>query len=53
MKINYFEFLKHLIRFRRVSNQSCGLDGWRKRRSDLYEKYAGQNATVFAPDKVH
>jgi len=32
--------------FKRVSNLRGGLDGWRKRRSDLYQKYAGQNLTV-------
>jgi hypothetical protein len=38
--------------FKRVSNLRGGLDGWRKRRSDLYQKYAGQNVTVLQPDKV-
>ncbi len=38
--------------FRRVTNLRGGLDGWRKRRSDLYEKYAGQNVTVLEPDRV-
>jgi hypothetical protein len=28
-----------------------GLDGWRKRRGDLYQKNAGQNITVLQPDK--
>lgn len=32
--------------FQHVTNLRGGLDGWRKRRSDLYEKYAGQNITV-------
>ena len=31
--------------FKRVSNLRGGLDGWRKRRGDLYDKYAGQNVT--------
>jgi len=35
--------------FRRVSNLRGGLDGWRKRRSDLYKKYAGQNITELQP----
>ena len=39
--------------FKRVMNLRGGLDGWRKRRSDLYEKYAGQNITVLEPDKVN
>lgn len=39
--------------FKRVTNLRGGLDGWRKRRSDLYEKYAGQNVTVLEPDKVN
>jgi len=37
--------------FKRVTNLRGGLDAWRKRRSDLYEKYAGQNVTVLEPDK--
>jgi rhodanese-related sulfurtransferase len=32
--------------FKHVINLRGGLDGWRKRRSDLYQKYAGQNITV-------
>ena len=32
--------------FKHVSNLRGGLDGWRKRRNDLYQKYAGQNLTV-------
>ena len=36
--------------FKRVMNLRGGLDGWRKRRGDLYEKYAGQNITVLEPD---
>ncbi len=32
--------------FKHISNLRGGLDGWRKRRSDLYQKYAGQNITV-------
>lgn len=39
--------------YKRVTNLRGGLDGWRKRRSDLYEKYAGQNVTVLEPDKVN
>jgi cysteine desulfurase len=35
--------------FKHVSNLRGGLDGWRKRRSDLYQKYAGQNITVLPP----
>ena len=38
--------------FKRIANLRGGLDGWRKRRGDLYEKYAGQNVTVLEPDKV-
>jgi cysteine desulfurase len=37
--------------FKRISNLRGGLDGWRKRRSDLYQKYAGQNITVLQPTK--
>ncbi|MCL4268834.1 MAG: aminotransferase class V-fold PLP-dependent enzyme [Anaerolineales bacterium] len=36
--------------FKRITNLRGGLDAWRKRRSDLYEKYAGQNVTVLDPD---
>jgi len=36
--------------FKRVMNLRGGLDGWRKRRADLYEKYAGQNVTVLEQD---
>jgi rhodanese-related sulfurtransferase len=32
--------------FKHVSNLRGGLDGWRKRPSDLYQIYAGQNITV-------
>lgn len=39
--------------FKRITNLRGGLDGWRKRRSDLYEKYAGQNVTVLEPDHVN
>lgn len=35
--------------FKRVTNLRGGLDGWRKRRSDLYQKYAGQNVTKLQP----
>ena len=37
--------------FKHIVNLRGGLDGWRKRRSDLYHKYAGQNVTVLQPDK--
>ena len=37
--------------FRHVSNLRGGLDGWRKRRTDLYQKYAGQNITELQPGK--
>jgi cysteine desulfurase len=37
--------------FKRITNLRGGLDGWRKRRGDLYEKYAGQNIEVLQPDK--
>jgi cysteine desulfurase len=37
--------------FKHVTNLRGGLDGWRKRRSDLYQKYAGQNVTVLRPTK--
>lgn len=37
--------------FKRVSNLRGGLDGWRKRRNDLYQKYAGQNITVLQQGK--
>ena len=36
--------------FKRITNLRGGLDGWRNRRSDLYEKYAGQNVTVLEAD---
>ncbi len=32
--------------FNHIINLRGGLDGWRKRRSDLYQKYAGQNITA-------
>lgn len=38
--------------FKKITNLRGGLDAWRKRRGDLYEKYAGQNVTVLEPDKV-
>jgi rhodanese-related sulfurtransferase len=38
--------------FRHVINLRGGLDGWRKRRSDLYHQYAGQNVTVLQPDEM-
>ncbi len=37
--------------FKHITNLRGGLDGWRKRRSDLYQKYAGQNITVLQPAK--
>jgi cysteine desulfurase len=37
--------------FKRITNLRGGLDAWRKRRSDLYEKYAGQNVTILEPDR--
>jgi rhodanese-related sulfurtransferase len=39
--------------FKRITNLRGGLDAWRKRRSDLYGKYAGQNVTVLKPDSEH
>ena len=36
--------------FKRITNLRGGLDAWRKRRADLYGKYAGQNVTVLEPD---
>lgn len=38
--------------FKKITNLRGGLDAWRQRRADLYEKYAGQNVTVLAPDKA-
>jgi cysteine desulfurase len=38
--------------FKRVTNLRGGLDGWTKRRGDLYQKYAGQNITVLQPDEA-
>jgi cysteine desulfurase len=38
--------------FKHVTNLRGGLDGWRSRRGDLYQKYAGQDITVLQPDKV-
>jgi cysteine desulfurase len=35
--------------FERVSSLRAGLIGWKVLRSDLYQKYAGQNATVLQP----
>ena len=37
--------------FKHVSNLRGGLDGWRKRRNDLYQKYAGQNVIELQPQK--
>jgi len=39
--------------FKHIINLRGGLDGWRKRRSDLYQKYAGQNISVLQPDEKH
>jgi cysteine desulfurase len=36
--------------FKQVLNLRGGLDGWRQRRADLYQQYAGQNLTVLQPD---
>ena len=38
--------------FKHVTNLRGGLDGWRQRRGDLYQKYAGQEVTVLQPDNV-
>jgi cysteine desulfurase len=38
--------------FKRITNLRGGLDSWRKRRNDLYQKYAGQNVTVLQPDSA-
>ncbi|MEW6084654.1 MAG: aminotransferase class V-fold PLP-dependent enzyme [Chloroflexota bacterium] len=38
--------------FKKITNLRGGLDAWRKRRGDLYEKYAGQNVRVLEPDQV-
>jgi cysteine desulfurase len=38
--------------FKRISNLRGGLDGWRKRRNDLYQKYAGKNVIVLQPDSA-
>jgi cysteine desulfurase len=38
--------------FKRITNLRGGLDGWRKRRNDLYQKYAGQNVIVLQPDSA-
>lgn len=35
--------------FERVSNLRAGIAGWKERRNDLYQKYAGQNVTVLQP----
>ncbi|MGZ9166624.1 MAG: aminotransferase class V-fold PLP-dependent enzyme, partial [Anaerolineales bacterium] len=37
--------------FKHVSNLRGGLDGWRKRRGDLYQEYAGQNVIELQPGK--
>jgi cysteine desulfurase len=38
--------------FKRITNLRGGLDAWRKRRGDLYQKYAGQNVSVLEPDRI-
>lgn len=38
--------------FKRITNLRGGLDSWRKRRNDLYQKYAGQNVKVLQPDSA-
>jgi cysteine desulfurase len=35
--------------FEQVSNLQAGVAGWKVRRSDLHQKYAGQNITVLQP----
>ncbi|MCP4151206.1 MAG: aminotransferase class V-fold PLP-dependent enzyme [bacterium] len=35
--------------FDNVSNLLAGIEGWKVRRSDLYQKYAGQNITALQP----
>jgi len=35
--------------FDQVSNLLSGVDGWKKRNSELYQKYAGQDITVLQP----
>ncbi len=35
--------------FEHVSSLQAGVNGWKVRRSDLYQKYAGQNITVLEP----
>jgi cysteine desulfurase len=37
--------------FKQILNLRGGLDAWRMRRSDLYQKYAGLNVKVLQPDK--
>jgi rhodanese-related sulfurtransferase len=39
--------------FKHVTNLRGGLDGWRSRRADLYQKYAGQGTLVLQPDQDH
>ncbi len=38
--------------FKHIINLRGGSDAWRKRRGDLYLKYAGQNVTVLQPDTM-
>jgi cysteine desulfurase len=37
--------------FEHVSSLRSGVLGWKKRRSDLYQKYAGQNVAVLKPPR--
>jgi rhodanese-related sulfurtransferase len=37
--------------YRHITNLRGGLEAWRRRRSDLYHKYAGQNLMVLLPDE--
>jgi rhodanese-related sulfurtransferase len=38
--------------FKHIINLRGGSDAWRKRRGDLYHKYAGQNVTELQPDTI-
>lgn len=38
--------------FKYIINLRGGLDGWRKRHGDLYEKYSGHNVRVLQPDET-
>jgi rhodanese-related sulfurtransferase len=48
LKVSYYLKAKG---FKHIINLRGGLDAWRKRRSDLYHKYAGQNNTVLEIDE--